>query len=244
MAHPVKVDFVVAGAQKSGTKALRHYLAAHPDVGLSKREEPHYFDMEIDRDESGDYSGYHAEFDDAALAKCTGDFTPVYLYRRDCPAKMRAYNPGFRVIVVLRNPIERAYSQWAMERDKGHVPGGFLREILREPLHYLRHGQHPVHSLVARGFYARQLKRLYAAFPPEQVLVLRNEALSEDHAGTLRQVYRFLGLRDVPVPAPERVHSREYASMPWLARWVLRRVFARDIRRLERMLGWDLRDWR
>lgn len=247
MAHDVKVDFVVAGAQKAGTQALRQFLGAHPEIGLSAEPEPHYFDRKIVRDQSGDYAGYHALFSGEALGKCTGDITPVYLWLRDCPVRMQAYNPGFKVIVMLRNPAERAYSQWAMEVQKKKMTGSFLTEILREAWRALilrSKDQDPVFSLVARGFYGRQIERMFAAFPRAQCLVLRNEALSDDHEATLRQIYRFLGVSETEPPEPRRVHSRSYPPMPRLARWLLRAVYARDIRRLETMLGWDLSDWR
>lgn len=244
MSHDVKVDFVVAGAQKSGTQALGHFLKAHPGIGLADRVESHYFDRAIRRDDSGDYAGYHAMFSQDALEKCTGDITPVYLFQAECPALMHAYNPDFKIIVILRHPGERAYSQWAMEVERGDLANGFLREILMEPLHFLRHGQHPVHSLVARGFYSRQLERLFATFPREQVLVLRNDDLSADHGGTMRRIYRFLGVEEIAPPEPERIHSRQYRPMPRLARWLLRLVYAGELRRLETLLGWDLRAWR
>ncbi|MEZ5715245.1 MAG: sulfotransferase domain-containing protein [Paracoccaceae bacterium] len=244
MTHPAKVDFVVAGVQKSGTQALRHFLMAHPGIGLSTEIEPHYFDRDYPRDPPGSYAAYHAKFSPEALGKCTGDITPVYSYLEDCAGRMAAYNPDFKVMLVLRQPADRAYSQYAMEDERGLMKGSFLREVLMEPIYYLRFGQHRWHSLVARGFYARQIERLWRYFPRDRVLVLLHEDLSNDHAATLRRIYRFLGVEQIDPPEPERIHVRSYAPMSRPARWLLRLVYARDTRRLEKMLGRDLSAWR
>jgi len=249
MAHARKVSFAIAGVQKSGTRALRYFLRAHPDIDFASTTEAHYFDIGIHNDPSDDYSGYHALIGPEADGKMIGDATPIYVFLRQVPERMRAYNPDLRLIVILRNPIERAYSQWVMQTERGQETTGFLRTILLEPLHYLRLGQNEFFSHVARGFYSTQLRRLYKVFPREQVLVLRNEDLAEAHDATMLRIYRFLGVRLVdPPPAeripPDRADARAYPDMPSLARWLLRMVFARDIRRLAQMTGWDLSNWR
>lgn len=244
-APPPRVDFVVAGAQKSGTRALHSFLSRHPQIGLGTRQEVHFFDRTPPAADLGaERAAYHAHFTEEALAKVTGDVTPIYIYLRDIPARMRRYNPDLKVIVMLRDPVARAYSQWNMQHARGEDRLGFLATVLMEPLRWLRHGQHKVHSHVARGFYDRQIGRLLAAFPPEQCLILRNEDLAERHDETLRRIYRFLAVQEVVPPPPARVHARDYRPIPPLAAWLLRRVYARDLRRLERRLGWDLSAWR
>lgn len=247
MAHSARVDFAIIGAQKSGTQALRHFLGDHPDIGLSiGGHEEHYFDLYFEEDESSDYAGYHGLYTDEALEKCTGDVTPIYMWMRGCLERLQAYNPDCRLIVILRNPVERAYSHWAMEREKGKARGGFLRGIATEIALSLRPGraQHRVYSFLSRGFYSGQLERLFAIFPRERVLVLSNDDLSLYHAETLGEVYRFLGVRDIAPPAREIVHSRQYSAMPPIWRRILRLVYAREFRRLERLLGWKLDCWR
>lgn len=239
----MKVNFAICGAQKAGTRALRHFLEQHPEIGFPIKPETHYFNELCQKDAPGRYDVYHAQFSEEALSKCTGDVTPIYIYWRAAHRRMRAYNPEMKLIVILRDPVERAFSQWAMQRRKKQEAGGFLATLLMEPLRYLWRGQDKVYSHVARGFYARQLRRLYRVFPPEQVLVLRNEALRDAHDETLRRVYRFLGVSEIEPPLSEKVHMQTYAEMPRLARALLGWVYRRDIRRLEKMTGWDLSDW-
>lgn len=244
MLHDNKVNFVVAGAQKSGTRALRHFLGRHPEIGLSQELETHFFDEVYDEDAPQSYERYHALFPEDALGKVTGDITPIYMYLSEIPARLHAYNPDMKIVVILRNPIERAYSQWVMQRRKGQESGRFLLTILAEPLRFLLRGQDKIYSHVARGLYARQLRRLFKLFPREQVLILRNEDLRDAHEETLQKLFGFLDVSAHEVPAPKFVHTQEYKPMPPLQRWLLRQLFRRDTARLERMTGWDLSHWR
>lgn len=239
-----RVDFVVAGVQKSGTRALGHFLSKHPGIGLSRVAEPHYFDLRIHRGKAGDYSGYHALFTEEALAKVTGDITPIYIFQHGCMEAVRAYNPDMRVIVVLRNPVARAYSQWAMEVERGSEHRPFWRAVLHELIHTIRWGQHPVYSYVQRGFYSWQLARLFALFPPNQCLILLNEEMRENHAETYGRVLEFLGVGTEEIPPFETIHSRDYEQMPPFLRRVLGLIYRRDIKKLEKMTGLDCSRWR
>lgn len=239
-----EVNFAVVGAQKSGTRALRHFLSAHPDIGLSRQPETHYFSEFWETAPEGDYDNYHVMFEDDALRKVTGDITPIYIYQDGCLERLHAYNPDMKIVVILRNPIERAYSQWAMQMQRQEQTEGFLQTILSEPFRYMKHGKSMVYSHVARGFYGRQLERLFKIFSRNQVLLLRNEELRDDHANTIGKVYRFLGVDDRLTVEPEIVHSNEYGPMPLLARWILRLIYRFDRRRVQNLTGWDLSAWR
>lgn len=241
-----KVNFSVIGAQKSGTRALHHFLAHHPEIGLSlpTAVEPHYFDQGVLTDTSDDFAGYHELFSAQNLARLTGDITPIYLFKRGCLERMAAYNPDMKIIVLLRDPVARAHSHWAMVHERGDEPRPFWRAILHEALHSLRHGQHPFYSYVQRGFYGHQIARLFTIFPREQCLVLHNSALRHSHEKTLSQVYEFLGVAQVEIPPQETIHSRKYGGMAPLLRRMLRLIYASDIRRLEKLTGLDCAEWR
>jgi hypothetical protein len=247
--HRPMVDFVVAGTQKSGTRALAHFLSQHPDIGLSlkTRPEPHFFDWILKESYEvippDAYQKYYNFFAQEALAKVTGDITPNYLYDTGSLARIRAYNPAMKVIVLLRNPIERAYSQWVMQTEMGRETRAFLPALLHEFRTFRAIGQHKNFSYVQRGFYDGQIARLQRLFPQEQCLILRTESLQEDHAKTLRLVFDFLGVSPIKIPPPEQVHARDYAPMSPYARRLLKSVFGLDIQRLEARLGWDCSAW-
>jgi len=204
-----RIRFVIGGVQKAGTTALASFLGTHPGVALPERKEAHVFD------DPGFDEAWDAEAVDRRFAPhfpsgwgegvLHGDATPIYLLHRRFVERIRTYNPAMRWIVLLRHPVERALSQYHMERGRGdeHLP--LWLALLSEPWRLrgrlddfawdspLRH-----HSYRLRGDYVAQLEVLHGAFPREQVLLLRNEELARDPATTLARVHRFLGLDPLP----------------------------------------------
>jgi hypothetical protein len=242
-----RVDFVICGTQKGGTTALDAYLREHPEVCMADRKEVHFFDTEaFFASRSPDYSTYHAAFSPNVSHKLIGEATPIYMYWRDAPRRIWEYNRDMKLVVVLRNPIERAFSHWNMERAKGADDLSFWDAIhseekrCREALPY----QHRVFSYVDRGFYLEQLRRLWSYFPREQVLILKNEVLKHHPCEALREVCDFLGVAHFSNLDSKDVHSRPYESrMSSEERRFLQSLFEYEIRGLERELGWDCSDW-
>ncbi len=241
------VDFLICGTQKGGTTPLYSYLKDHPDICMANRKEVHFFDNEKDfSNNKFDYSAYHSFFDSLQPNKVLGEATPIYMYWYDAPRRIWQYNPDMKLIVILRNPIDRAYSHWNMERDRGADNLSFWdaiqseRERCREALPY----QHRIYSYVDRGFYMEQLRRLWTYFPQGQVLVIRIENLRNQLQKTLDVVCEFLGINPYQVIKNKNVHSRPYVS-PMSAREkeFLRSIFEFEIHGIERILGWDCSDW-
>lgn len=212
MAEAPRVTFVIAGVQKAGTTALFDYLSEMGDLALPRLKETHFFDDETRDWARPDYGAYHALFDEPGGRPC-GEATPIYLYWPNSLERLRAYNPAMRVIVLLRDPVERAWSHWRMEYARGAetepfawcVRQGRMRLFQAQP-QSAPWGVHREFSYVERGFYGEQLERLFGLFPREQVLVLRAEALRDDPAATLATVRRFLRLAPAGVPAARAVH--------------------------------------
>ncbi len=242
-----RVGFLIAGVQKGGTTALEAYLRDHPQVCLGDRKELHFFDDEARfAQPRADYADYHAHFQPGRGHRIVGEATPIYLYWAAAPARIHAYNPAMRLIVALRNPIERAYSHWNMERDRGaeSLPFGAALRAESERAAAARPLQDRVHSYVDRGFYTAQLQRLWQLFPREQTLVLRQEDLRARPAEALARVTAFLGVDPLPAVAPREVHARPYVAPMERADWeFLRATFEPEIRSLEHLLGWDCRAW-
>jgi hypothetical protein len=252
MAEPPKVNFVVAGVQKGGTTALFDYLAAMGDVALSRLKETHFFDDETRDWARSDYGAYHALFDDPpgprGPSRPCGEATPIYSYWPGALERIAAYNPAMRLILVLRDPVERAWSHWRMEYARGAERAAFawcIREgrmrLFEDAPPNAPWGVHREFSYVERGFYGEQLERLYGLFPRQQVLVLRAEALRGDHAATLAEVRRFLGLAPAKPPAAHTAHvgqQMDYGSeLGAEDAAFLRRLYARDQARLAGLLA-------
>jgi len=241
------VDFVICGTQKGGTSALESYLKEHPAICMANRKEVHFFDNEIFFTEGKpDYSAYHSCFSPEPHHQRMGEATPVYMYWRDAPRRMWEYNPNMKLIAVLRNPIERAYSHWNMERSRNFETLPFLeaikqeRQRCREALPF----QHAVYSYVDRGFYLSQLRRLWQYFTKDNVLVLKNEKLRAQPNEVVKTVCGFIG-----VEAHEAVNQRDVHSLPYSSelcgeeKEFLRHIYEFDIRGLERELDWDCSNW-
>lgn len=241
------VDFIVCGAQKGGTSALDAYLREHPDLCMANQKEVHFFDKEAYFSTGcPDYSQYHTFFSPERADQLLGEATPIYMYWYDAPRRMWDYNPDLKLIILLRNPIERAYSHWNMERTRNADDLSFWDAIQLEqercraalPL------QHRVYSYVDRGFYLQQLRRLQTYFPDNQMLVIKNEYLKSNPSATLGQIYEFLGVPNLDLFSHKDVHSRPYLEEMSEQEWnYLRNIYEYEIKSLERVLGWDCRDW-
>lgn len=243
----MKIHFVVAGMQKCGTTTLHRLLAQHPEVHMAPIKGTHFFDTESHfADETVDYSAYHAFFSPGPQHRVIGEATPIYSFWEPALSRIRAYNPEMKVILVLRNPIERAYSHWNFMRFRRTENLGFEEALAAEEsrAHACLPLQDRDFSYVARGIYTRQLERLSNCFPPAQRLVLRMEDLLDRRSDALDRIWSFLGVDRPATIVPVHANRKEYSSpMAPATRERLRGVFAEEIRAVERMLGWDLADW-
>jgi hypothetical protein len=194
-------DFMVIGAQRSGTSSLYRYLASHPEGRPSVRKETEYFTRSYARGPAW----YRAHF---TLRRSGRAFeaTPDYLFHPLAPARVATDLPECRLVVLLREPAARARSHWQHMTRIGFEHLSFADALAAEPdrtaadLARLEAGQPVVegpllrYSYRARGYYADQLERWLAVFPAEQILVLRSEDLFRDPGATLTRVEQFVGL--------------------------------------------------
>ena len=237
-----RVDFLVAGAQKAGTTALFDYLSELPELELPPVKEAHFFDDEEHVDWSApDYGPYHALFSNPA--RLWGEATPIYLYWPNALERIRAYNQAMKLILLFRDPIERAWSHWKMEYARGKetepfawcIREGRARMAEAEPYP----GFHRVYSYVERGFYGRQLARVLQLFPRDQLLILHSEDLKRDATSTIATVSRFLGVAEPLGSIAPRI-SRPAADIVYPATLApedvsfLQRLFLEEMTRFER----------
>jgi Sulfotransferase domain len=240
----MRVDFVIGGTQKGGTSALDSFLRQHPQICMPEtRKELHFFDR---ADEDKDYKKYHANFRPRPQHRVIGEASPIYIYWETAPYRIWSYNPKMKWILVLRNPLERAFSAWNMETKRGAETLSFREAVEREaercrealPL------QHRVFSYVDRGFYAHQVRRLFNVFGTDNCLILLNEELRNDHEKTLRRVFDFLKVDNSPTTPAANVFDQEYhAKIDSELYSRLKDLFCFDIKELERLLNRDLSFW-
>ena len=191
-------DFLGLGTQKGGTTTLHQLLGLHPDVHLPDRKEVHYFDLQPEQPASW----YAEQFSSARPGQHCGEITPFYLFHPEVPARIRALLPEAKLLVLLRDPVERALSQVFHARKRGFErlePAAAIAAADRR----LASGDPEClqkHSYVARSRYLEQLERYDALFPAHQLLVMQSEALFQNPEPVWQRLQDFLGLTPVPLP--------------------------------------------
>ena len=200
-------DFFVAGAPKAGTTALHAALARHPALYMSAVKEPKFFltdgpppmqggpgDVKTYREHVWRRADYESLFDPAPAGTLRGESTPFYLYSHDAQRRIKALVPRARLIVVVRDPVERAHSNWTHLWSAGLDPiDDFVRACAAEEQR-IAAGWADFWHYKRIGLYGQQVQQLYSIFPRSQVLLFRYRDLIDDPAGTLDQICAFLGI--------------------------------------------------
>jgi hypothetical protein len=240
-------DFLILGAQKAGTTALYAYLRWHPQITGPSFKEVSFFDRHYARGERW----YRAHMPISRSAT-VGEASPSYVFHPLAPERIARMLPNARLIALLRNPVDRAFSHYqhevalgreqlsfeeALAGEDGRMRGE-LDRMLADPTYF----SHPWwnYTYAARGRYAEQLERWYAVFPREQLLVLLTDDLASDTAGTYRRVVDFLGAEQRSLDDYPRIFEREYGAMDAGTRARLEQAFAEPNRRLAELLGREL----
>jgi hypothetical protein len=201
-------DFLVAGVPKAGTTALHAALSRHPGIYMSPIKEPKFFltdgppparggpgDALTYREHVWERDKYEALFDAAAPGTLRGEATPLYLYDAGAMGRIRALIPDVKLIVIIRDPVERAHSNWTHLWSAGLEPeDDFLRACAEEPQR-IAAGWASFWHYTGLSRYGEQLQRAFELFPREQVLVLRYRSLIDDPAAALDRICGFLGAK-------------------------------------------------
>jgi hypothetical protein len=242
-----KLDFVLAGAQKSGTTALHYFLEKHPRITMGDREEMHFFDDDDLFSATVDYDLLHRHFRPVARSTIAGECTPSYLYWKPAAERIWNYNPQVKLLVLLRNPVERAFAHWNMQRFKGREPLDFFDAVKEEKSRIA--GAPPREArrfaYVDRGFYVQHLERFFRFFSREQMMIIKFEKFRQEQRETLDSIFSFLGVKPLPsFRSKDRNVVPYQRAMNWEERVFLYNIFADDIATLEQLLGWDCSDWK
>jgi Sulfotransferase family len=250
-------DFFIAGVPKAGTTALHSALARHPELYLSPVKEPKFFltdgpppteggpgDAKTYREHVWRRRDYEALFAGAPPDALRGESTPFYLFSEAAQDRIQALIPQAKLIVVLRDPVERAHSNWTHMWSAGLDPcEDFVQACEREPARVAA-GWADFWRYTELGKYGEQLERLYKRFPPEQVRIFRYRSLVADPTRTLDEVCSFLGVstgRLTELPR-ENVTAHPHPTGRYRAVAVARRITAAMSASLPGHLGAGLND--
>jgi hypothetical protein len=253
-------DFLIIGAMKCGTTSLYAYLGLHPSIVRAEEKELRYFDLHYGRGPAW----YRAQFPTERLLErtgrrlggraLTGEGCPDYLVHPLAPYRVRGLLPDVRMIVLLREPVERAISHHNHMVDVGIEDLPFEEAIEREPERLARDlarlDRFPLHrceeflnySYLARGRYAEQLEVWFSAFHRDQFLIMDSESLFADTEATLARACEFLGLPAHRLPSYQPLGVRSYDTIDPELRRRLGEHFAPHHDRLWELIGEQF-DW-
>lgn len=253
-------EFIIIGAMKCGTTSLYRELAQHPQIASARRKEVHYFDWYYDKGEAW-YRGQfpmgtrpqHLPKDESRTI--TGEASPYYLFHPQAPRRVHELLPGVKLIVLLRNPVDRAWSHYhhvkrrngetlsfeeALEAEPARLEGEL--EKLQSDKSY-RSYEYQKHSYQARGVYADGLAEWLNYFDSSQFLILRSEDFFKDPPTVFGQTLQFLNLPPYELASYERFLAGSYtSSMAPGTREQLVAYFKPHNRRLYELIGRDM-DW-
>ncbi len=195
-------NFLILGAAKAGTTALHHYLKQHPAIGMSHTKESNYLALkgeDLDFRGPGDAdmvhrfsvtteAAYLERFAHCGQKTAIGEASPLYLYSPKAPLHIKQLLPDAKLIAILRNPVDRAYSAFLhLVRDHRETTTDFLEGLRQEPARIAARWEHLWHY-VAMGRYADQLARYDALFPREQITVYLYRDFRSDPTAVMREL--------------------------------------------------------
>ena len=213
-------NFLIIGAQRSGTSSLYNYVKQHPQIFMSPMKEPRFFafygeepdfQASCDREASLDryktlrdisitnLDDYHSLFEGVKNEKAIGEVSPIYLYSPKAPENIKKFMPEVKIIAILRDPVERAYSSIFLNRLDIKPLDEFIRAIQEEEINVENVWAGHRHC-IRRGFYYIQLKRYFDNFNKNQIKVYLYDDLKNDPVGLLQNIFRFLNVDYTIVP--------------------------------------------
>ena len=217
-------DFFLIGAPKAGTSALHAALRQHPGLYLSPVKEPKYYlcgdsppptykgpgDAHSNQEWIWQRERYLDLFKDAPAGALTGESTPFYLYNRDARRRIAVDRPDAKLIAVLRDPVDRAYSNWMHLWMDGLEPRADIVEAVRREQRRIDAGWAPFWHYQGLGMYGRQIADLLDHFPREQLLLLRYRDMVDSPTATLDHVFDFLGVPPAEIREIPRDNTRPF----------------------------------
>lgn len=194
-------NFIIVGAQKAGTTSLYDYITLHPDVVPSYKKEIHYFSKHYNKSDRW----YKAHFKKGRVNQITGEASPYYMFHPLAAARIKKFNPDIKIIVLLRNPAERAYSHYKHQVRAGTENLSFTDAINAESQrlsgqqeYIISLGKNSVnyqhYSYKKRGEYLEQIQRLEQTFPKKNILTMTSDDFFSDPLSCVHRVWDFFGL--------------------------------------------------
>ena len=213
-------DFLIAGVGKCGTTALSSYLDCHPQVLPALEKEIHFFNLKTNFCQGIDWYNAHFPAIPEHSEFITGEATPWYLNTREVDRHIFEYFPQVKLIIILRNPVDRAFSQYNMHIEQGLETRSF-EEVVDSEIEKLKQIDNPFEKSNIRklgclgiGMYVCFLERWMNRFPKDQFLIVKSEELNSNPDIVMKKVFSFLSLPDYNQINYKKYNPGSYSPIP------------------------------
>lgn len=255
-------NFLIIGAAKAGTTSLYYYLSQHPQIYMSPSKEPRFFALEgetlafrnpdkgINETSITQLENYLKLFEGVKDEVAIGEASPLYLYSEKAVERIKYYIPHVKLIAILRNPVDRAFSCYTHLIREGIEPFSFEGGLKEEESRIRDNWAHLWHYRQA-GYYYPQLKRYFKNFGREQIKIYLYEDLNKNSTEIAQDAYRFLGVDDSFAPDLTRMNVSGVPKIRLLqtllgtqnpVRSALKRILPKSLRKnvAKEMRQWNL----
>jgi hypothetical protein len=238
------LEFIIAGTMKGGTTAAIKNFNKHPEINMVEKE-IHYYDKKIDYQRGVEWYKSHFNYS----KKIVGDKAPDVMYMYSCLELLQISNPQVKIILFLRNPVERAYSHWKMTRDEFGNTNSFEFSIYDELKN--RMGENRLynvafwHHFIQRGFYYEQIMEILKYFPKDNIFIVISEKVRNNMDEEYQKIFRFLGVSEFHTKFEEDFVSKKKEDVLDKKSKLykdLKKIFIKDVKKLEKYIGYKT-DW-
>ena len=199
-----KPNFIIIGAMKAATTSLYTYIKQHPDIFMTKVKEPMFFNnfqqennyniLGSKSNKSTTLEEYLAMFKDAKNEKAIGEASPAYIYNENAPYLIKENLPDVKIIAILRQPTDRAYSNFLHTKRADRENVNSFGQAIKIEKERISDNWSPLYHYIQKGFYSVQLKRYYNLFPKENIKVYLFEDVVKTPKETLKDIFKFLNV--------------------------------------------------
>ena len=199
-----KPNFIIIGAMKAATTSIYTYLKQHPDIFMTKVKEPMFFnnfnqntDFKVLGNKSKKVNSlldYFSMFGSVKNESAIGEASPAYIYNEKAPYLIKEHLPDVKIIAILRQPTDRAYSNFLHTKRADRENVNSFEQAIKIEKERISDNWSPLYHYIQKGFYSVQLKRYYNLFPKENIKVYLFEDVVKNPKETLKDIFKFLNV--------------------------------------------------
>ena len=199
-----KPNFIIIGAMKAATTSIYTYLKQHPDIFMTKVKEPMFFnnfnqntDFKVLGNKSKKVNSlldYFSMFGSVKNESAIGEASPAYIYNENAPYLIKEHLPDVKIIAILRQPTDRAYSNFLHTKRADRENVNSFGQAIKIEKERISDNWSPLYHYIQKGFYSVQLKRYYNLFPKENIKVYLFEDVVKNPKETLKDIFKFLNV--------------------------------------------------